>query len=141
MDNLQSSEEQQLLALHQKAIDGHLQNDVEILLEDEHEDYVIGSRGGVFHPTKDERRQQLGPYLKATKFEVYRDEIPPIVKVSDDGTLGWVVCQVYVKGEQDAGEGEIANVEFFSSWIELYEKRNGRWIRTGNVSNIRPATG
>jgi hypothetical protein len=132
------TDEQQLLALHQRAIDGHLQNDVEILLRDEEEDYVIGSRGGVFHPTKEERRQQLGPYIKATRFEVYKDEIPPIVKVSVDGTLGWVICQILVRGEQDAGDGETAEVAFNSAWIELYEKRNGRWIRMGNVSNIRP---
>jgi hypothetical protein len=132
------TDEQQLLALHQRAIDGHLQNDVEILLRDEEEDYVIGSRGGVFHPTKEERRQQLGPYIKATRFEVYKDEIPPIVKVSVDGTLGWVICQMLVRGEPDAGDGETAEGAFNSAWIELSEKRNGRWIRMGQVSNIRP---
>jgi hypothetical protein len=59
------------------------------------------------------------------------------VKVSNDGTLGWVISQVYVRGEQDTGGGEMARIEFESSWIELYEKRNGRWLRVGNVSNIR----
>lgn len=132
------TDEEQLLALHQEAIEAHLRNDVEIMLRDEEDDYVVGSRGEVSYPTKPERRARLGPYLKATAFEVYRDEIPPIVKVSQDGTLGWVICQVYVKGQQDTGEGEMAQLEFNSSWIELYEKRNGRWVRTGNVSNIRP---
>lgn len=66
-----------------------------------------------------------------------RDEIAPIVKGSRDGTLGWVICQVYVCGKQDSGEGETAEVEFGSSCIELYEKQDGRWLRVGNISNIR----
>ena len=31
----------------------------------------------------------------------------------------------------------MVSIEFDSAWIELYEKRNGRWVRIGNVSNIR----
>lgn len=137
MMNPKSTDKEQLLALHRAAIEAHLENDVEIMLKDEAEDYVMGNRGIVTRPTISERRQQLGPYLKATTFEVYRDEIPPIVKVSEDGTLGWVVCQVYVRGKQESGAGEVANLEFGSSWIELYEKRDGRWVRVGNVSNIK----
>jgi hypothetical protein len=26
----------------------------------------------------------------------------------------------------------------FWAWIELYEKRHGQWLRTGNVSNHKP---
>lgn len=138
MTHPELSDESQLLALHEAAIEAHLQNDIEIMLQDEEEDYVIGSRGEVFRPSLEERRQMLGPYLAATTFELYRDEIRPIVKVSKDGTLGWVIVQVYARGEQDIGGGELASVEFASAWIELYEKRNGRWVRVGNVSNIRP---
>jgi hypothetical protein len=25
-----------------------------------------------------------------------------------------------------------------AAWIELYEKRNGTWLRVGNVSSFRP---
>lgn len=131
-------DEEQLLALHQTTIEAHLKNDVEMLLKDDAEDgYVMSGRGIISRPSKQDVRQRLGTYLKATQFEVYRDEVSPIVKVAKDGTLGWVICQVYVRGEQDTGGGIMARVEFESSWIELYEKRNGRWLRIGNVSNIR----
>lgn len=29
-------------------------------------------------------------------------------------------------------------IQFVSAWIELYKKRDGRWLRTGNVSNFKP---
>jgi hypothetical protein len=79
----------------------------------------------------------LGPYLKATNFRQYRDEVPPVVNVSQDETLGWVIAQVYAQGEQATSDGQVSPIQFISAWIELYEKRDGRWLRTGNVSNFK----
>jgi hypothetical protein len=64
-----------------------------------------------------------------------------VVKVSDDGSLGWVVVQVEAKGEQTEPDGTVVPLEFVSSWISLYEKRSGRWVRIGNVSNFKPGPG
>ena len=131
-------DEGRLLTLHQRALAAHLQSDVEALLADEADDYVVANRGEVRRPTRAERRALLGPYLASTRFEVYRDLVPPIVEVSADGTLGWVIVQVEARGEQRTEDGEGRPVEFVSAWIELYEKRDGRWLRVGNVSNFRP---
>ena len=68
---------------------------------------------------------------------MYRDRVPPIVQVSADGSLGWVIAQVEAKGEQTAPDGTVETLEFVSAWIELYEQRGGKWFRTGNVSNFK----
>ena len=137
MQRIHENDVEQLLALHQKVLEAHLKSDVDILLADEGDSYVIANRGSVTHPAKEARRQRLGPYLQATRFEEYRDEIPPVVTVSQDGTLGWVVVQVYARGQQTTAEGTAVPLEFVSAWIELYEKQNDRWRRTGNVSNFK----
>lgn len=128
----------QLLALHQAVVKAHLERDVEAILKDETDDYLVASRGEISRPTKADRRKRLGPFLQATHFEVYRDEVDPVVRVSDDGTLGWVVVQIYAKGIQMMSSGQSHPIEYTSAWIELYEKRKGRWFRTGNVSNFKP---
>ncbi|WP_420642349.1 hypothetical protein [Candidatus Leptofilum sp.] len=138
MPNQTQTDESQLRTLHQKVLDAHLKSNVELLLEDENDRYVVASRGTVAHPTKEERRQRLGPYLQATTFEEYRDEITPVVQVSPDGKLGWVIVQVYARGTQKAQNGSTLPIEFVSAWIELYEKQANRWFRTGNVSNFKP---
>lgn len=127
-----------LLALHEEALRAHLESDVDLLLAAEADDHVVASAGSVSTPNKEARRAFLGPYLEQTRFSVYRDLVPPVVKVSADGTLGWVVVQIVARGEQTGPDGAVAPVEFVSAWIELYEKRNGRWLRVGNVSNFRP---
>jgi len=124
-----------LRALHEKVMRAHREGNVELLLEDEAATYVVASRGEVTQPTLEERRSLLGPYLAGTTFEEYSDAVEPIVSVSADGTLGWVVVQVRARGVQG---GEKKPVAFVSAWIELYEKQKGRWYRTGNVSNFKP---
>lgn len=99
---------------------------------------MVASRGEVVRPTLDERRELLGPYLDATECESYRDMVSPMVKVSEDGSLGWVIAQVAAAGTQTTGSGERRPLEFQSAWIELYEKRAGEWLRIGNVSNFAP---
>lgn len=131
------TDSQQLLHLHQVTLDAHLTSDVELLLRDEGDEYVVVNRGEISYPTKAERRARFTPYLAATTFEVYRDEVPPLVTVSADGTLGWVVVQVYARGRQTAAEGDSRPLEFTSAWIELYKKVSGRWQRIGNVSNFK----
>jgi len=61
-----------------------------------------------------------------------------VVKVSSDGSLGWVIVQVGARGVQAMDDGTKKPIEFVSAWIELYEKRDGRWYAVGNVSNFRP---
>jgi hypothetical protein len=127
-----------LRSLHEKVLRAHRSSDVELILEDEPEDYVVAARGEITRPTRGERRARLGTYLASTRFEEYRDVVEPVVTVSADGTLGWVVVQVRARGVQTAEPDETPPLEFVSAWIELYAKREGRWYRVGNVSNFKP---
>jgi hypothetical protein len=128
----------EIRALHEKVLRAHRESDVEVLLEDESVDYVVASRGEITRPTIQQRRERLGAYLKASAFSEYRDLVEPTVSVSTDSTLGWVVVQVAARGRQKGASGEEVPIAFTSAWIELYEKRAGRWLRTGNVSNFKP---
>jgi hypothetical protein len=61
------------------------------------------------------------------------------VTVSADGSLGWLIAQVEVIGERKNADGSSEPINDIFAWIELYEKRSGRWTGVGNVSNVRPA--
>lgn len=125
-----------ILAEHKRIIDAHMMRDVEGMLEGAADDYVLVNRGEVTYPTIDERRQRFAHYFKVTVFSEYKDLIAPIVHVSDDGTAAWLIAQVEVSGKQESSEGD-RPLHFVSAWIELYEKRDGEWVQTGNVSNFR----
>lgn len=127
----------ELQRLHANVLLAHLRSDTDMLLEGFAGDYVIANRGEISRPTLEERKQQFEQYLGATTFTEYRDVVPPIVGVSDNGNLGWVIAQVEASGTQRVA-GETRPIEFTSAWIELYEKRDGTWFQVGNVSNFKP---
>lgn len=132
-----SADLKQLLALHDALLRAHLAGDAEQVVAPQAGEFVQANRGAVARADRAARKAQVGGYLKRTRFSVYRDQIPPIAKVSADGTLGWVVAQVEAKGEQTGPDGTPEPLEFVSAWVELYEKRDGRWAAVGNVSNFK----
>ena len=126
-----------LLKLHRAVLDAHRRQDADAIVDREADDYVIANRGVVTTPSREERRARIAAYLGSTRFQEYRDLIDPIVRISEDGMQGWVVAQVFASGVQDDGDGGETPIEFTCAWIELYEKRAGRWVRVGNVSNFK----
>ena len=99
---------------------------------------LVAGRGRVFFPTAAQRRAQREGYFGRTEFSVYRDLVPPIVRLADDLSQGWLIARVEVAGTQRTAKGEEAFRSVWA-WIELYERdRGGAWTRVGNVSNAQP---
>ena len=81
---------------------------------------------------------RLGPYLRSIRFTRYHDVRVPVIAVSNDGSLGWLACEIEAEGQEVAPQGQGARVAYGFSWIETAIKRNGRWLRNGNASSARP---
>ena len=122
----------QLLEMHKLVLDAHKNIGLENWLNGFTDDYISANRGVISYPTPAEQKNRFRPYINSTKFEYYRDMVPPVVRISQDGTLGWVIVQVEAKGQH----GDDA-YQFQSAWIELYEKKNDKWVSVGNVSNMK----
>lgn len=131
------SDEAALMTLHVAGLKAHIDGSIDSLLANQSDDFVLVNLGEISTPTKQERREFLGPYLETTRFETYKDRVEPIIKISPDGTLGWVVAQIEARGTAVTPEGE-RPVEFMAAWIELYERREGKWVSVGNSSSFKP---
>ncbi|UCG52944.1 MAG: hypothetical protein JSW58_05140 [Candidatus Latescibacterota bacterium] len=127
-----------ILRIHKELLDAHKNHDVDRLLAPESDQIIVVSRGEVTYQTKKERVPVFEQYLKSTEFEEYRDLIQPIVRVSKDGTLGWLIAQVEIAGSRTNSDDESLRIDSVWAWIELYEKKDGRWYRVGEVSNAKP---
>lgn len=127
-----------LLALHERVLEAHRRSDPAMLLEGAAEEFVQAGRGQLTRPTLAERRERFTRYLGATRFTRYADDVPPVVEVSADGTLGWVVAQVSAEGLQSMAGAPPETLRFTSAWIELYRKVGREWTSVGNVSNFKP---
>ena len=128
----------ELLALHEEVMRAHRESNADLLLRAEAPEHVSANRGQITQPTLDVRRARFREYLGKTRFTEYIDLVPPVVQVSNDGSLGWVIVQVRGAGVQTTQDGGSQPLAFESAWIELYERRGGSWYRVGNVSNFKP---
>lgn len=134
-----SSAEASLLGLHESLLQAHRDGDVEGWMSIEADTVVSVNAGSVSFPGTAMRRAGREQYLGSTVFEVYADMRPPLVSVSNDGSLGWVIAQVRVVGQRTVADGPDQPIEDVWAWVELYRWRDGRWWLVGNVSNRRPS--
>lgn len=133
------AEENRLLALHERILSAHRAGDVDDWIALEAEDYLSVSGGEISRPSVADRRAARQSYLDSTTFTTYRDLVPPIVRVSEDGRLGWLISQVRIVGSRQSSKGGAMPIDEVWAWVELYEKRGGEWKLTGNVANRRPS--
>jgi hypothetical protein len=125
----------ELLAIHEQVLEAHRTGDVDLWMGTEVDEFVSANAGSITFPTLAERRAMREPYLRSTTFDVYHDVREPVVEVSPDGQLGWVIVQVEVAGTQIMPDSSTAAIEAVWAWIELYRKVDGQWKLVGNVSN------
>ena len=133
----QLSDQAELLRIHASVMAAHREGLVERWMEVESEEYVSVNGGRVTFPTPDERRQAREPYLASTTFTMYRDLRTPVVRISADGSLGWLIAEVEVRGVQRGQGGEETPIRAIWAWVELYEKSSDGWRIVGNASNPR----
>ena len=129
--------EKELLDLHQQTIDAHLNKDADFFVKNISDSYMQVHEGEFLYPKKEEILKMFKHYFKNTHFSLYEDISEPIVKVSDDGSLGWTIVQVRVKGEQKTETDTVNQIDNTFAWITLYAQENGQWIRLGEVDNYK----
>lgn len=115
---------QALLALHQAGIHHHVEGDAEALVSDLSETFLAVSDGKIHRQARADVRAFFERYMKDAEYDDYSDHEPPIVRVSSDGTMAWIISRMHVKRRQPAagGEGNAVVREFVYAGIMTYEK-------------------
>jgi hypothetical protein len=133
------TDEQRLLRRHRVVMDDHYFGDASGLKSINGEPFTVVSDGEVFTMSDEDADSGFDKIMSSRDYTVYDDLIRPIVKISRDGSLGWVTVRVFAKGVRFGEDGKPSGpLEFTSAWTELYEKIDGNWRMIGNVSNFAP---
>ena len=127
----------EILALHKKTIDAHLEKNVDFFVSDLSENYFSVGNGEIRQPLKEEIRANFDDYLHNTTFTEYRDLRQPMIGISKDGSLAWSIVQVKVTGKRKNADGSERMVDFICAWITLYQRQGEKWIRLGEVSSFK----
>lgn len=126
-----------LLKIHQQDRKAHFQTDADLLLSHHPEDgFISVSRGKISRIAKTDSRQHFATYFKDATYYEWDDLEPPIIRVSKDGTLAWMIVRLKVRRTQKDSSGAMQEQKFVYSGVMTYEKKEGRWIKSANVSTF-----
>jgi hypothetical protein len=69
-------------------------------------------------------------------YQEWEDLDPPVVRVSADGGMAWMMTRVRVRrGVADSSDVQ-REARFVYAGIDTFEKRSGEWVRLANVSTF-----
>ena len=131
-----TEEEAGLLKMHQQDRRAHLETDVELLLGSSPEIFIAVSRGKIDRVTKQQERDMFKKYFQNARYYEWDDLEPPVVRVSKDGSMGWIISRVKVRRVQRDEAGKEQEQKFVYAGIMTYEKTQGKWVRVANVSTF-----
>jgi hypothetical protein len=128
----------ELLRLHKADREAHLRTDVELLQRSSPEEFISVSRGKIHRATKSDERRLFTEYFRGAKYYEWDDLEEPIVRVSKDGSMAWMITRVRVRRTQRDATGAEKEEKFVYVGIMTYEKQAGKWVRVANVSTFEP---
>jgi hypothetical protein len=135
-ENMSEQAKQELLTLHLHERQAHFATDVDALVAPFAESIINVRNGVVQHITREYMRQTFTQYFKNATYHEWDDLHPPIVHVSPDGKLGWMITQTKVRRDHIDEAGVKHERAFIYAGITTYEKREDQWICTANVSTF-----
>ncbi len=129
-------ERAELLKVHQTDREAHFKTDVEMLLRHSADEFISVSSGRIDRSTRRAIREFFEGYFKNAKYYEWDDLEPPVIRISRDASMAWMIVRTKVRRTQKDDAGAERERQFVYAGIMTYEKQNGKWIRIANVSTF-----
>ena len=134
----QRKAEGELLALHQADRRAHFGHDIDGLLRNLGGELLDVRDGKINHLSREDVRKKFVEYFQSAQFTAWDDLEPPIVRVSDDGSMGWMIVHVRIAYTEKDSSGKKAVHDDTMAWMSAYENREGHWTMTAVTSTTAP---
>jgi hypothetical protein len=128
----------ELLELHKQGRVAHFTRDAKMLVSGFADDFTNVANGKITKPSREASISRFQNYLNNSTFLEWDDITPPVIKVSNDATMAYVLVHKKVRllAKNESGK-ETEETEIFA-WAALYRKIKGEWKLTAVVSTSTP---
>jgi ketosteroid isomerase-like protein len=128
----------ELLRLHRRARDAHLQHRADMLVSEWTDSLFSVSGGRVSVGSKERGQRRFQEYLDAVEFQAWDDIVPPRIRISPDGQMAYVIVEkrVHFTSKDSTGSAGAERIRY--AWLSVYEKQGGRWRLAAIASTDRP---
>jgi hypothetical protein len=130
----------ELLRMHELGRTAHLERRADLLVASFADSFLNISHGAVAHRSPAESRARFQAYFDRVAFQEWDDLAPPLIRISPDGQMAYVIVQKSVRLTAPDSAGMPQPEHTVYAWVELYEKRAGRWTLMAVVSTDRPGS-
>lgn len=128
----------ELLQIQQRERVAHFGKDAGLLVSVFADDFINIDAGKISRPAREESRKRLQAYFDRSEFLEWDDISPPIVRVSQDASMAYVIVHKRVRLKAKNEKGELEEGTTIFAWTENYEKQNGQWKLTAVTSTREP---
>jgi ketosteroid isomerase-like protein len=128
-----TNEINELLSIHQQDRQAHFKTDVTSAISFFDDPYYYVRDGGIHQLSPEKLEPMYTNYFEGAKFHEWDDLEQPIIHVSDDGNMAWVIEHFRIRLSREGEETE--QVSEYAG-ITIYEKKSGKWLRVANTSTF-----
>lgn len=128
----------ELHELHRKGREDHFNRDAAAMVAGFAEDFTNVAHGKVQKPAREASLTRLRDYFGRSTFLEWDDITPPVIKVSDDTTMAYVIVHKRVRLLSKGEDGKATEAIEVFAWIALYRKIDGKWQLTAVASTNTP---
>ncbi len=132
----QSEDVNELLRAHYRGRAAHFGRDAAAIYSDFADEYFNLGNGNITSPSREDGRRRMQAYFDASTFLEWDDITPPVIRVSDDGSMAYVLVHKKVR-LLDKNDGGKEKVEVFA-WSATLRKVAGKWKMTSVTSTRTP---
>lgn len=125
-----------LLEIHRTDRRAHFETDANLLMERFTHEFISVSNGKIDRSTRGELKKMFEDYFKNAKYYEWDDLEPPVIRISNDASMAWMIARTKVRRIQKLASGEEKERAFVYAGIMTYEKQRGKWVRIANVSTF-----
>jgi hypothetical protein len=125
-----------LLEIHRMDRRAHFETNVDLLLNHSAETFVSVNAGKIDRSSRAQMKEMFNAYFNNAKYYEWDDLETPIISISNDASIAWMIVRTRVRRTQKSDSGEVRDTSFVYAGIMTYEKRQGKWLRIANVSTF-----
>jgi len=133
-----ASEKEELLAVHQAGRRAHLNRDVDFIVAGMGSEFTTVHEGAIRVMSREDVRKQFTEYFRGAEFSAWDDLEPPLIQISPDGKMGWMIARVRIAYTKTDAGGATSKEDTVMAWMSAYEKRDGKWLLVANATTSKP---
>ena len=115
-----------------------MNRDVDFIVAGMGPEFTTVHEGAIRVMSREDVRKQFTEYFHGAEFSAWDDLEPPVIRISPDGKMGWMIVRVRIAYTKTDAAGAPSKEDTVMAWMSAYEKRDGKWLLVANATTSEP---